>query len=256
VKRVHAGRAAEGGLLAALLAARGITGPMHVFDDVWGGFFKTLAAATPDSEALTRELGMAWRISRAAIKPYASCRDTHAAVDAVGRVLDRQNLRAADVAEIRVRANSFLAGMVGGRAVNSLPAAQMSLPYAVAARTVFGSAGLSAYSAARRRDPVLHAMLDRVFVDIDETVVASDRSMVKIELSDGSKIEELTEAPLGAPENPLGDSDLIAKFEELATPVLDAEPTQRLLEATLALDRMPDARILQGLLRSASSGGG
>jgi 2-methylcitrate dehydratase PrpD len=43
-KRVHAGRAAEGGLLAALLAAKGITGPMHVFDDAWGGFFKTFAA--------------------------------------------------------------------------------------------------------------------------------------------------------------------------------------------------------------------
>src|SRR5215207_3554538 len=119
-KRMHAGRAAESGLLAALLARANITGPAHVFEDVWGGFLKTYAHASTDPEALTRELGTAWRIGRAAIKPYASCRDTHAAVDAVGRVLDRQKLRAADVAEIRVRANSFLAGMVGGRAVNSL----------------------------------------------------------------------------------------------------------------------------------------
>jgi 2-methylcitrate dehydratase PrpD len=250
-KRVHAGRAAEGGLLAALLAAGGITGPMHVFEDVWGGFFKTFAAAAPDPEALTRDLGRTWAISRAAIKPYASCRDTHAAVDAVARVLDRHNLKAADVTEIRVRANAFLAGMVGGRAADTLPAAQMSLPYAVAARTVFGSAGLSAYSTTRRHDPVLRAMLDRVLLDIDETVVGSDSSTVKIALADGTEIEEATRPPRGSPENPLDDEDLVAKFAELAEPVLDAGPAQVLLEFTLALERMPDARVLLGLLGSA-----
>ncbi|WP_199231550.1 MmgE/PrpD family protein [Azospirillum sp. TSO35-2] len=38
-KKIHAGRAAEGGLLAAALAAQGLSGPTRVFDDVWGGFF-------------------------------------------------------------------------------------------------------------------------------------------------------------------------------------------------------------------------
>jgi 2-methylcitrate dehydratase PrpD len=150
-----------------------------------------------------------------------------------------------------VRANSFLAGMVGGRVVDTLPAAQMSLPYAVAARTVLGSAGLSAYSAARRSDPVLRAMLERVLIDVDESVESSDRSTVKITLSDGSKIEELTRAPLGSPENPIGDAELTAKFEELSEPVLDAEPTQRLLEHTLGLEQVSDARIIPALLRAA-----
>jgi 2-methylcitrate dehydratase PrpD len=80
-------------------------------------------------------------------------------------------------------------GWWAGRVADSLLAAQRSLPYAVAARTVFGSAGLSAYSAARRRDPVLRAMLDRVFLDIDETALASDSSTVKIALADGTQID-------------------------------------------------------------------
>jgi len=100
-KRVHAGRAAEGGLLAATLAAHGITGPAHVFDDVWGGFFAAFAHGPIEAAASTRELGATWRIGRCAIKPYASCRDTHAAVDAVGRVVDRLALAPDDVAEIR-----------------------------------------------------------------------------------------------------------------------------------------------------------
>src|SRR5215203_1767497 len=86
-KRVHAGRAAESGLLAALLARANMTGPTHVFEDVWGGFLKTYAHAPTDPDALLRDLGESWRIMRCAIKPYASCRDTHAAVDAIGRIL-------------------------------------------------------------------------------------------------------------------------------------------------------------------------
>lgn len=248
-KRMHAGRAAEGGLLAAMLAGNGITGPTRVFDDVWGGFLKTFAHAAVDAAALTRDLGTTWRISLAAIKPYACCRDTHSAVDAVGRVLDRRKLGATDVAAIRVRANSFLAGMVGGRNVDVLPAAQMSLPYAAAARTVFGTAGLSAYAESSRRDPAVLAMLDRVFIEVDETVVASDQSSVTFELTDGSRIEEPTTIALGAPENPLDDAGLIAKFEELAGRALNAPSVGRLAEATLALDEMADARDLVELLR-------
>src|SRR5712664_78400 len=59
-KRVHAGRAAEGGLLAALLARQGVTGPHNAFEDVWGGFFKTYAHGPLAPEALTHKLGSDW----------------------------------------------------------------------------------------------------------------------------------------------------------------------------------------------------
>jgi 2-methylcitrate dehydratase PrpD len=248
-KRVHAGRAAEGGLLAAILAGKGVTGPARIFDDVWGGFHKTYAHQATDTDALTRDLGTNWRINKAAIKPYASCRDTHAAVDAVGRVVDRDRLASEDIASIRVRANSFLAGMVGGRNVDTLPAAQMSLPYAVSARVVFGAAGLTSYSAESRRDPAVLAMLGRVGVALDETVVSSHTSSVIFVLNDGRHIEEPTTIPLGAPENPVSDAALIAKFEELGRMVLDPSAVRELCDSTLTLDEMPEARALVSLLR-------
>jgi 2-methylcitrate dehydratase PrpD len=252
-KRVHAGRAAEGGLLAALLARAGVTGPAHVFEDVWGGFLKTYAHKATDPAALTRDLGQSWRIMRCAIKPYASCRDTHAAVDAIGRILDGRPIAPDDIAAVHARLSPFLAGMVGGRDTASLPAAQMSLPYAIAARIFFGTAGLSAYAAERRADPRLRELIERISIDVDERVAGSERASVTLVTRDGSRIEEPTATALGAPENPLADRELLAKFDGLAGYTLAPSQARELAELTLALDSVQDARALRALLRSSGS---
>jgi 2-methylcitrate dehydratase PrpD len=248
-KRVHAGRAAESGLLAALLARANMTGPAHVFEDVWGGFLKTYAHALTDPDALLRDLGESWRIMRCAIKPYASCRDTHAAVDAIGRILAHRAVRPDDLASASARLSPFLAGMVGGRDIRSLPAAQMSLPYAIAARIMYGTAGLSAYTAERRSDPRLAALIERISIEVDESVAGSDRASVTLVTRDGERIEEPTKTALGAPENPLSDRDLLAKFDELARYSLDPAQARELAEMTLALDGMRDARSLLPVVR-------
>ena len=252
-KRVHAGRAAESGLLAGLLASRGVSGPAHIFADKWGGFLKTYAHGPVVPEALTRDLGRTWRMSIAAIKPYASCRDTHSAVDAVSRLVERHKLGPSDIARVHVRINTFLNGMVGGREATTMAAAQMSLPYAVSARIVTGTAGLSAYSEARRKDPTIRAMIDRVAMDLDETVVASDRSSVAFVLKDGTRIEEPTAIPLGSPENPVSDGQLMAKFDELAGLVLPESRRRDLAARVLRLETEKDARGVAALLAAETS---
>jgi 2-methylcitrate dehydratase PrpD len=251
-KRVHAGRAAEGGLLAALLARGGVTGPAFVFQDVWGGFLATYAHAETDPGALTRDLGASWRIMQAAIKPYASCRDTHAAVDAVGRILERIPLSADEIAAVQVRLNAFHAGMVGGKDVETLPAAQMSLPYAIAARLAFGTAGLSAYTPERRADRQVRELLARVSIEVDESVVGTDRTSVALVTADGMRHEEPTGAPRGGHGSELSQSELLEKFDELAAHALGATGRAALADMVLALPSLRDARsILAGLSKPA-----
>lgn len=250
-KRLHAGRAAEGGLTAALLARRGFAGPRRIFDDAWGGFFSAYARGDASPERLTQALGSDWMLRHAAIKPYASCRDTHAAVDAVGRVIAREGLGADDVAAVRARLNGFLAGMVGGRDVSTLPAAQMSLPYAVAARLCFGSADLAAYGEARRRAPEIVAMLERIAIVRDDSVTASWDSSLIVETHDGRRFEEPTSKPLGAPENPLPFRDLREKFEGLARLVLPASRIAELIDVVMSLESRADVSDLPRRLAAA-----
>lgn len=247
-KRLHAGRAAEGGVLAALFARGGMTGPTRVFEDVWGGFLKTYGAGEPDSNALVQLLGKDWRIMNCAIKPYASCRDTHAAVDAVDRLLRRHDLKAPDIVAVHARLNAFLAGMVGGYDVSTMPAAQMSLPYAVSARICFGHAGLASYSPERRSSRVIGEMLERIVIDIDESVTASFESDVSILTTDNRWLLEPTTVARGAPANPLSQQELLDKFRSLAPLAIGEHDTDRLTGMLLGLERLEDARDLLPLL--------
>jgi 2-methylcitrate dehydratase PrpD len=142
----------------------------------------------------------------------------------------------------------FLHGMCGGRDVTLMPAAQMSLPYAVAARMVLRSAGLSAYSEERRRDPALHAAMAKIVLTTDDKMAPNDEPYITMVLADGRKFEERVTVALGAPSNPLGDEALSAKFKELAGMVLNPAKVTELANKTLSLDGVADARALPKLL--------
>jgi 2-methylcitrate dehydratase PrpD len=144
--------------------------------------------------------------------------------------------------------SSFLHGMCGGRDVSRMPAAQMSLPYAVAARMAFGTAGLSAYSEERRADPVVHAAMAKIALVTDQGMAPNDEPYITVVLADGRCIEERVTAALGAPANPVSDKALLAKFTELARLVLNAGKAAELADAVLALESQPDARLLSAKL--------
>ena len=236
-KRVHAGRAAEGGLVAGLLARARRHGSGPCLRGRVGRLPQDLrSGARPNrmrSCAISAGAGASC-VARSSLTPPAAIR-TPPSMQSAG--FSHRGVAPDDVAAVHARLSSFLAGMVGGRDTNSLPAAQMSLPYAVAARILYGTAGLSAYVAERRADPRLHALIERISINIDESVAGSDRASVTLLTRDGARIEEPTTTARGAPENPFGDRDLLAKFDELAGCTLAPSQARELADLTLALDR-------------------
>ncbi|MBZ6075323.1 MmgE/PrpD family protein [Microvirga puerhi] len=252
-KRIHAGRAAEGGLFAALLARAGVSGPSAVFDDAWGGFLKTFAPDSAQPEALCVGLGDSWRLERVSLKPYASCRGTHSSIDALGQILDGKGLAVDEVGQIEVRLSPFLHDMCGGRDVSTLPFAQMSLPYALAARLAFGQAGLSAYAADKRADPRLQAAMGRVSLIVDQDIAANEEPFVRVITSNGHVEEARVQKALGSPANPITENAYFAKIRSLTAMSLDEARAERLIEGVLGLWRQQDMRWLNNALRSEVS---
>ncbi|WP_223462250.1 MmgE/PrpD family protein [Pseudomonas sp. A-R-26] len=243
-KKLHSGRAAEGGLLAARFAQQGISGPTRLFEDVWGGFLQTLASATSTPEALDADLGAVWKLARCSIKPYASCRGTHSAIDALGLLLDQLNVPVDQVEDIQVSLCSFLKDMCGGQDVGTLAAAQMSLAYALAARLVHGHCRLQAYDDDARNDPRIVQWMSHIRLDVDPLLSADGEPVVTLRTVDGRQASLCVEVPLGAPGNPLSDALLAEKFFSLAMRVMSRERAEELLGQLWRIEELESVRTL------------
>lgn len=241
-KRLHAGHAAYGGLMSALLARNGFTGPTQIFEEVWGGFNHSFAPTSSDPDAYLRELGTCWKLHRVSIKPHASCRSTHAAIDAVDNLLAQYHFTKDEIEEILVIINPFVYGMCGHYTRHPMNSAQLSIPYSVAADLVFGSASLASFARDKRDNPELLAMMNRIKFDVDKTQKDDDEPIVQITLKDGRVMREHVPMPLGAPVNPVTDEALLKKFLSVTEMVFDANTAETLADRLMALDSVKDVR--------------
>ncbi|WP_296258092.1 MULTISPECIES: MmgE/PrpD family protein [unclassified Pseudomonas] len=248
-KKLHAGRPAESGLLAALLAKNAVSGPGQVFDDVWGGFLCTLARDAARPQALTADLGSVWKLARCSIKPYAACRGTHSAIDAIGDLLKTLNIEAHAIKSIDVKASAFLVGMCAGVDTTTLAASQMSLPYALAVRCLRGHAGLDAYDPHERSSAQILGFMGRITMRVDAQFAPLEEPVVTVFTRDGRHATQQVKAPLGGPLNPVSDTQLLEKFNSLARRAIPAVQAQKLAKVCLDLDKANNLHSLLDLLR-------
>jgi 2-methylcitrate dehydratase PrpD len=249
-KKLHPGRAAEGGVIAAHLAAQGFEGPDAVFEPaVWGSFFATFCTGKADASALVSDFGENWRLNRCSIKPYATCRGTHSAIDAIDLIFSRHGLSVSDIASVEADMSRFQFGMCGGKVIQSRAQAQMSLPYALAARLHYGKVFLTELETTARSDTAIAEWLDRISVRIDPVMKDEDEPSITIVTKDDRRHQATVEFPLGGPLNPLSDAQLVAKYTDLASAVLPAAGVVAIRDLILDLDGCTDARRLLPLLQ-------
>lgn len=247
-KKIHAGRAAEGGLLAADLASTGFAGPSMVLDDVWGGFYNAFNHGKGFPEALTADLGTLWKVNRAVLKPYASCRSAHSSIDALLDILSAQNKRPEEIKRIKIRGSEMLMNMCGHKNTETMASAQMSMPYAVAARCAFGTAGLKAYGAEQRQSAVAKNYIDIITLETDLSMKSLDEPYVSVSFADGVEMETTVARATGSQERPMPIEDIKAKFTELSTMALSPEQTEDLWSFLMLLDDQENSDDLLVLL--------
>ncbi len=248
-KRLHAGHAAGGGLLSALLAREGFTGPNQVFEEVWGGFSRTFAPRSSDPDAWTRDLGAGWKLARVAIKPHASCRSTHSSIDGIEGLMAEHRFTPADIASIRVIINPFVYGMCGRAVLHPMNEAQLSIACSMALDLVFGEATLKSFSRSRRSDHRVEAMMRRISFVVDPAQHDDEEPFVEARLKNGAVFRTRVEHPLGDPKNPVGDERLLKKFASLSEMVLDRETARTLAQKILSLEAVQDFdKEINGLL--------
>lgn len=238
-KRLHPGKAAENGVLAAYLAEQGFTGPAEIFEAPWGGFLSTYDGGPPDPAAITADLGRRYLIMRSGIKPFACCAAIHAPLGVLQELVARHGLFADQVARITVRGTAYAVRQLGKHDVENTLDAQMSLPYSFAVALRTGRAGREEYGDRLLRDPAVRALASRVDLVEDPAFTEETPKVVEIETTDGRRLSGSQEFAHGHARNPLSLVDLEAKFTGLAAPVLGAHGADRARSIVGGLEAEP-----------------
>src|SRR5688572_8358995 len=217
-KPLHAGRAAEAGVAAALMAREGVTGSL----DVMVGFAAAMGD-NPDWERWLATLGKEFHIMRMTFKNHACCGHTFAAIDGALELKKRMKLDPAEIEQVEVA--TYRAGLEVAHYEQPRTAAEarFSLKYVVASALAHGSVRLAAFDAGRLADDTTRNLMKKISVSLDPELDAAfpAKRAARVAIrARGRREEWLQPTRIGDPDAPLSDRALEEKYFELVTPVL------------------------------------
>ncbi|MBT5297747.1 MAG: MmgE/PrpD family protein [Rhodospirillaceae bacterium] len=240
-KRSHVGQAASNGLICATMAAEGFKGPDAAFEGQWG-FLQGYAPNSDEAKATDR-LGSHWETLRLAVKPYPSCRYSHAAMDGLVALSEEHDIKPDDVEAIEIGLPEMGRKIIGEpleAKINPecIVDGQFSMPFCAAVVMREGQMGWDDYAKHISDDETLALCRKIKTVPDDQAEAAFPANMsgsVKIKTSSG-EFETFVEVPKGEPDNFMSATEFRAKFDGLCAPYLDDARRDRLADALLSLE--------------------
>src|SRR5262249_49300117 len=166
-KRLHPGRAAQSGVMAAELAAGGLQGPVAILESKDGGFLATFSDV-PKQNQVVLDLGCEYRLTRVCFKPYPCCGSLHACVQAAISLVKRRGATFTPSAAVRVGIPELVKLQCGYdyRPSTALHA-QMSLRYCVAVALLEGRLGPEQFEPFKLKAPEIVTLAQRLEVVVD-----------------------------------------------------------------------------------------
>ena len=247
--------ATQGGVLAALLAEKGYTGPEHVIDGkeglthVFGPEWKL--------NLLTEGLGESWRIMRCGMKAFPTEALTHTPISAVLDLVKSNDLHPDNVEKVQIRSLARAADILSDPSKydpQSKETADHSLPYVIAAALVERQVTPVQFAMQKILDSKIREQLHKVEVvadpEIEKVFPALQRVIVHITSKDGRCFSKQLDFPKGDPRNPLTDQEIEEKFCALAEGVLTQGAQRQVKEAVWNLERVGSVSELMALMEA------
>jgi 2-methylcitrate dehydratase PrpD len=169
------------------------------------------------------ELGARWEITRNYFRLYACCNPIHPALDCLAAALAELRPAPEQIERIEVATYRFASVMRNPDPPNYF-ASKYSLPHAAAAMVVRGGAGFSELDDSALQDPLIASLRQRVHIGEDPAMSALAPLLrparVTVTLTDGRQATRARESHRGDFNDPFAESEIRAKFRELAGTVL------------------------------------
>src|SRR5664279_214661 len=247
--------ATQSGVLAALLAEKGYSGPEHVIDGKEG----LVHCFGPEWKLniLTDGLGDSWRITQCGMKAFPTEALTHTPISAVLALVKDHDLQPHDIAKVHIRTTARGADILSDPSKydpHTKETADHSLPYVIAAAIAERQVTPLQFTMDKIMDPTIRAQLDKIVVvadaEIEKVFPALQRVVVTIKTTDGREFTKQLDYPKGDSRNPLTDKEVEEKFEALAEPVMTPAARRKAIEAIWTLDKQASVTELMKLFRA------
>jgi 2-methylcitrate dehydratase PrpD len=250
VKRLHLGEAAEGGVIAALLAARGFAGPESVLEGKFG-FCRTFSDS-PNLPRLTYRLGEEFETLNICIKRCACHINAHAPIEALHSLREEISFNPEDVQQVVVAGIEKLVTHHAIYQPRDLMMAQYSIPFCIALSLYFDPTDPECFDEQKLKDKRVVAMMRRVRLQVDSEIEQKrwDRAArVTVHLKNRKRHSRLVVHFKGTPQNPLSRTEVEDKARKLTRSILSRLQTGRLIDVIGNLEKLPDVSSVGNLLR-------
>ena len=227
VKRLHLGRASEGGVMAARLAATGYEGPETILEGKFGFLDAYGIADMCEAELLTKGLGSEWEVRRICLKRYAAHINAHTPVQALRELMSEHKFAAADVAHLLIEGSERLMTHHNIPEPADILKAQYSVPYCVAIALHRDPDDPRSFDESAVQDPAIRATAKALELKQRAGEGSVRSSTVTVTLKDGRKVSKRRDSYKGMPAEPLTTEDLKRKFMLLTGGASDAASAAR-----------------------------
>ena len=237
IKPFHAGRAAQNGVLAAILAQKGWTGDQNILESPLGFFHVFCGAGRYDGQKCVDRLGNPFDIERPGIilKKFPSCAFSHPALDAALIIARDPQYDPAETERVEGHIHALADQILIHRNPRTGLGAKFSLEACIALALVDGDVNTGSFTDERVSSNAVQEMMARVKRKLAPAAQTGPEEFgpatVVVFLKDGRKLEARVDKARGNPENPMNQQEVEDKYLDCCSGVL----AQRSIKKSLAL---------------------
>jgi 2-methylcitrate dehydratase PrpD len=248
-KPLHAGRAAESGVVAATLASNGFTAGDDGLDGQWG-YFQVMGGGA-ELQRLIGALGKPHSIVNpgVSVKPYPCGSLSHPSMDAMLKVVSDHDIKPAQIKAIRLRAGTNILEPLRYKTAKTELEAKFCVPFLLGVIALRRKAGIQEFTDEFVESEPIQQMMTKVTSIFDAKIEAMGfdkiRSVVEVDLVDGRTfVQPSDERYRGSPAWPFTQAELHARFVDCASPLLSAARIQQAIGQIESVEKLKDIREL------------
>ncbi|OJJ48394.1 hypothetical protein ASPZODRAFT_130418 [Penicilliopsis zonata CBS 506.65] len=246
-KSFHPGRAAQNGLLAALLAEEGYTSSLQALEAKRGWVNVSSEEALANLHIQVDSLGKTWETEKNSFKPFPCGIVIHPVIDGCISLHRKHLTSSEEIVSVMLTVHPLVLELTGKKYPRDGLEAKFSVYHGAAVGLLLGKATPAQYEDAVVLDPHLVQLRDRIAAVADPSL-RPDECHITLTFENGARLEKHVDHAVGSVHRPMTDAQLQAKFLDQCVPVLGVDRANRASDWCWGLEARDDIRSIHEVL--------